>query len=64
MPTVKEEILKFSNHYNTRLIKHSNPLVRRLLGVSKQSRLPEETEKALYITSTQQIQLAKKTLVY
>ena len=38
IPTVKEEISKFSNRYNIRVNNHQNPLVTRLLGTSDQIR--------------------------
>ena len=38
IPTVKEEISKFSNRYNIRVNKHQNPLVTRLLDTTDQIR--------------------------
>ena len=38
IPTVKEEICKFSNRYNIRINNHQNPLITRLLDMTGQIR--------------------------
>ena len=38
IPTVKEEVSKFSNRYNTRIDDHQNPLVTQLLDTADQIR--------------------------
>ena len=38
IPTVKEEISKFSNRYNIRINNHQNPLVTQLLDTTDQVR--------------------------
>ena len=45
IPTVKEEILKYSNRYSKRVIKHRNPLITKLLNTLDQIRRLKNTTR-------------------